>query len=197
MYTRPYRVTWKQCASLCDEKGVLLIIDEVQTGFGRTGKLFACEHHDLKPDILCLAKGMAGGFPAGAVLCSDKISISKGKHGTTFGGNPLACAASLAAIQFILDEDLAEKAAVKGKVLVNLLQRETLPVMREIRYLGMMIGIELKSETQPFILELQENGVLVLPAGPQVIRLLPPLVITDPQWQEVTEKLIDVLKLAG
>ena len=172
----------------------MLIIDEVQTGFGRTGKLFACEHHDLKPDILCLAKGMAGGFPAGAVLCADNISVAKGKHGTTFGGNPLACAASLAAIGFILGESLPDKAASKGEQFRNKMESESFPGVREIRQLGLMIGIELDREVQPYITSLQDNGVLVLPAGPNVLRLLPPLVITDTQWQEVTDKLIAALK---
>jgi acetylornithine/LysW-gamma-L-lysine aminotransferase len=179
---------------LCDAHDVLLVIDEVQTGFGRTGKLFACEYHDLTPDILCLAKAMGGGFPVGAVLCSDKINVTKGKHGTTFGGNPLACAASLAAIDFIVKENLPEKAAVKGKRMLERLQESTLPYVREIRQIGLMIGIELDREVQPCIADLQNQGVLVLPAGAQVLRLLPPLVITDNQWQEVTEKLIGAIR---
>ena len=179
---------------ICNDHNLLLIIDEVQTGFGRTGKMFACAYHDLIPDMLCLAKGLAGGFPIGAVLCSDKISISKGKHGTTFGGNPLACAAALAAIKFIEQEDLPDKAAVKGNWLTKIMGAESVPVVSEIRQIGLMIGIELKAEAQPYIQRLQHEGILVLPAGPNVLRLLPPLVISDPEWKQVLGKLLQVLK---
>ncbi len=179
---------------ICNDQKLLLIIDEIQTGFGRTGKMFACAYHDLIPDILCLAKGLAGGFPIGAVLCSDKISVSKGKHGTTFGGNPLACAAALAAIAFIEQEDLPEKATVKGNWLAKKMGAVSVPVVSEIRQIGLMIGIELNTEAQPYIQRLQDDGILVLPAGPNVIRLLPPLVIADQEWKHVFEKLLQVLK---
>lgn len=179
---------------ICAEKGILLIIDEVQTGFGRTGKLFACEHFQIQPDILCLSKAIAGGFPMGAVLCSEKITISLGKHGTTFGGNPLACAVALATIGVIQNENLVHEAEEKGKYFVdNFLQHDLKPV-REVRQIGLMIGIELKEKSQRFITELQINGVLVIPAGPTVIRLLPPLVISYEEMDIVIEKLVGVLR---
>ena len=182
-----------QVSDLCRERGVLLIIDEVQTGFCRTGKMFACEHFGLEPDILCLAKAMAGGFPMGAVVCSDRIEVPVGRHGSTFGGNPLACAASLAAIDAMIEERLAEAAAEKGAYLMERLKAAELPKVRDIRQLGLMIGIELKEKSQPYLVRLMEKGVLALPAGATVVRLLPPLVITHPELDTVAETLIEVL----
>jgi acetylornithine/LysW-gamma-L-lysine aminotransferase len=179
--------------SLCNEKNILFIVDEVQTGFGRTGRLFACEHHNLQPDLLCLSKAMAGGYPMGAVLCSDKVKISYGQHGTTFGGNPLACAASLATIDFILSENLPQQAEEKGAYFKEQLSKHHLPRIREIRQIGLMIGIELKEKSGPFITKLQELGVLTIPAGATVIRLLPPLTISKDDLDEVVEKLVTVL----
>ena len=178
---------------LCREKDIMFIIDEVQTGFGRTGKLFSCDHHNLQPDLLCLSKAMAGGFPMGAVLCSDKINISYGQHGTTFGGNPLACAASLATIDFILKEDLAKQSEEKGAYFSEKLKKLNLSKIREIRQIGLMIGIELKEKSAPFITKLQELGVLTIPAGATVLRLLPPLTIPREDLDTVIEKLIEVL----
>ena len=170
---------------ICDTHGVLFIVDEVQTGFGRTGKMFACEHSGVQPDILTLAKAIAGGFPMGAVLCSDRISPALSKHGSTFGGNPLACAAALAAIKFIEDQELPEQARQKGRYLVDQLESQPMPAVREIRNLGLMVGIELKSKARPVIESLLQHRVLALPAGPTVVRLLPPLVITEEQLAEV------------
>ena len=165
---------------VCDEKGALLIVDEVQTGFGRTGKLFACQHYDLKPDLMCLAKGIAGGVPMGAVLFGSKVQhIKPGLHGSTFGGNPLACAAALAAIDYILANDLPAQAARKGAWALERLGRIQAPLIRQVRGLGLMIGIELRQRVTPYLRALMEEGVLALPAGKTVLRLLPPLVISD------------------
>ncbi len=165
---------------VCDERGALLIVDEVQTGFGRTGKLFACQHYDLKPDLMCLAKGIAGGVPMGAVLFGSKVQhIKPGLHGSTFGGNPLACAAALAAIDYILANDLPAQAARKGAWALERLGRIQAPLIRQVRGLGLMIGIELRQRVTPYLRALMEEGVLALPAGKTVLRLLPPLVISD------------------
>jgi acetylornithine/LysW-gamma-L-lysine aminotransferase len=172
----------------------MFIADEIQTGFCRTGRFFACEHYGLNPDIMTVAKGIAGGFPVGAVLCSDKISMPVGKHGTTFGGNPLACAAALAAINFMTGNKLYDKAETKGKYFVDKLKREKLGKVREIRHLGLMIGIELKEKVKPYLQQLMERNILVLPAGLTVIRLLPPLTISTEELNIVAEKLIEVLK---
>lgn len=180
---------FQKVRQLCDEKGVLLIIDEVQTGFCRTGKFFACQHFDLDPDILCLAKAMAGGLPVGAVLCTDRLKPPKGKHGTTFGGNPLVCAAALAAINFMQERHLDKEAREKGAYLYRILQEIDAPVVREIRHLGLMFGIELKTRVKPYILKLMEAGILTLPAGSTILRLLPPLTIDHKDLEIVGDRL--------
>lgn len=185
---------FKQVQALCKKENVLLIIDEVQTGFARTGKLFACEYFDIKPDILCLAKAMAGGIPIGAVLCSDKIKVAPGKHGSTFGGNPLACAASLAAIDFIIEQDLAGQSEEKGTYFVRGFEKHQLDKVREVRQIGLMIAIELKEKSGPYIQALQDEGVIAIPAGATVIRLLPPLTISHRELDIVIAKLAEVLK---
>ena len=178
---------------LCDERGALLIIDEVQTGFCRTGAFFACQHHDLSPDILCLAKGIAGGVPMGAVVCSEGIDPGIGTHGSTFGGNPLACAAALAAIEFMQTQKLAEQARVKGEYFSSQFNAHLPERVRDARQIGLMIGIELKEKATPYLQALLNHGILALPAGPTVIRLLPPLVITQEQLDTVIDKLRLVL----
>lgn len=187
------REYFQNVRQLCDETGVILIIDEIQTGFCRTGKMFACEYFDLQPDILCLAKSMAGGLPMGAVLCSDKLEIPVGKHGTTFGGNPLSCATAIAAIDFMLENKLAQQAQEKGEYFLDRMKVENLSKIREIRGLGLMLGIELKEKAQPIILELLDKGVLVFPAGATVVRVFPPLTIEYQNWDLVIEKLNEVL----
>ena len=175
---------------LCDDQNIVLIIDEVQSGFCRTGKMFACEHFDIQPDVLCCAKAIAGGIPMGAVICSDKIVVPIGKHGTTFGGNPLACAASLAAIDFMLVNELAKQAYEKGEYFARKLRESELKMVREVRQIGLMIGIELRKKPKEYILKLMEHGVLTLPGGMTVMRILPPLTIE----YELLDRVIDALK---
>lgn len=179
---------------LCKENGIKFIVDEIQTGFCRTGKFFAHQYFDIVPDMITLAKAIAGGFPVGAVLCNDSIEIPAGKHGTTFGGNPLACAAGLASIQFMQDNKLDERAAELGEYFVSLLDIEKMSKVREVRNLGLMIGIELKEKSKPYLEELMQRKILALPAGTTVIRLLPPLVITKEQLKIVAENLNEILK---
>ena len=179
---------------LCSERGALLIVDEVQTGFGRTGRLFACQHYDLRPDLLCLAKGIAGGVPMGAVLLGERVgNIHPGVHGTTFGGNPLACAAALATIDYILDNDLPGEAARKGAWAMERLGRIEARIIREVRGLGLMIGIDLRKRVTPYLKALMDEGVLALPAGRTVLRLLPPLVISDDELAQVCDAVERVL----
>ncbi|MCC6396105.1 MAG: acetylornithine/succinylornithine family transaminase [Bacteroidetes bacterium] len=180
-------------ARLCAARGALLILDEVQTGFGRTGRLFACEHFDLTPDILCLAKSIAGGLPMGAVLCSERITMPPGSHGSTFGGNPLCCAAAYATLQVLLNDDIPKAADEKGAYLGEILARLKSPRVREIRRLGLMVGIDLREKVKPYIEKLQEAGVLALPAGPTVLRLLPPLTIGYAELERVGTALEEVL----
>ena len=187
-------------ARLCRERGALLIIDEVQTGFGRTGQLFACDHYNVQPDILCLAKSLAGGVPMGAICLGERVMesgrVTKGVHGTTFGGNPLSCAAALATLDIIEREELPGRADRFGTYLMERLQALQLPIVREIRGRGLMIGIELKQRVQPYLETLCERGILALPAGPNVLRLLPPLVITEEQIDHVLVVLEEVLRVA-
>ena len=178
---------------LCDTHGALFVVDEVQTGFCRTGRFFACEHHGVEPDILCLAKAMAGGVPMGAVLVGDRVSAEVGMHGSTFGGNPLACAAALATIEVMEREGLSEQARAKGERFADAFRGRTSPKVRDVRQIGLMIGVELKERARPHIEALLTRGVLALPAGPTVIRLLPPLVIEDQALDEVATRLLEVL----
>lgn len=179
---------------LCDARGALLIIDEVQTGFGRTGKLFACQHYGLRPDVLCVAKGIAGGVPMGAVLFrGDLENIKPGVHGSTFGGNPLACAAALATLDVITDGNLPAEAARKGQWAMERLSRIESKLIRQVRGLGLMIGVDLRQRSTPYLRALMDEGVLALPAGTTVIRLLPPLVITDEDLATVCDAVEKVL----
>ena len=180
---------------LCRERGALLILDEVQTGFGRTGKLFAFQHYGLQPDLLCLAKSMAGGVPMGATLIGERIgALPPAVHGSTFGGNPLACAASLAAIDFIETQHLADRAAELGAWFVDQLKQIKSPLIREVRGLGLMVGIELKQKVTPYLQELMKQGVLALPAGLTVMRFLPPLVVEKRDLEKVVEAVKQVLQ---
>jgi acetylornithine/LysW-gamma-L-lysine aminotransferase len=191
----PADKTYIQAARrICDAHEALLIVDEVQSGFGRTGKLFAVQHTGVTPDLLCCAKSLAGGVPIGAVLIGPKIkNLAPGVHGSTFGGNPLSCAAAVAALEVIEEEDLAGQAAEKGAYLMEKLSEINSPLIREVRGLGLMVGIELKQKVQPYIKELQARHILALNAGLTVIRLLPPLVITYEQIDRLVDTLRDVL----
>lgn len=185
---------FQKVRELCNQKNILLIIDEIQTGFCRTGKLFAIEHLGIEADMMTLAKSIAGGFPMGALLCSDKIKVEKSKHGSTFGGNPLACAAGIASIDFMLESKLWQEAEAKGKYLREKLEKQPLSKVREIRIVGLMIGIELKEKVQPYLEELLKRKVVALPAGTTVLRMLPPLVISFEDIDKVANELIELLK---
>ena len=182
---------------ICDEKGVLLIFDEVQTGFGRTGKVFACEHWDVVPDILCLAKSVAGGLPMGATLAKEEVmaSFKRGEHTSTFSGNPLVCAAASAAIDVLVEEKLPERAATLGRYFMDKLEglRDKYRIVREVRGLGLMIGMELRFDVYNIIMGCMDRGALILDAGRNVLRFLPPLVIEKEQIDRVVDVLDVVL----
>jgi predicted acetylornithine/succinylornithine family transaminase/N-acetyl-ornithine/N-acetyl-lysine deacetylase len=184
-------------AQLCHERGALLIVDEIQTGFGRTGRLFSSQLYGVEPDILCLAKSLGGGIPMGAIALGRRVQesgrISKGAHGTTFGGNPVACAAALATLDILEREDLAGRAAELGEYALQRLRAIQSPLIREVRGLGLLLGIELSTKVQPYLEQLGERGILALPAGPRVLRLLPPLVITREQLEYVLDVVEEVL----
>lgn len=182
---------------LCDEKGILLIFDEIQSGLGRTGKMWAGEHWYTTPDIMCLAKGIAGGVPMGATLVRPDIlaCISKGEQSSTFGGNPLSCAAGTATIQALTQDKLVENAAKMGKKFREGLERlkEKHKIIREIRDKGLMIGVEMKFEVKDILFDGIANGVLFLYSGRNILRLLPPLVISESDIDKALEVLDAVL----
>jgi acetylornithine/LysW-gamma-L-lysine aminotransferase len=185
----------KGLREICDEKNVLLIFDEVQTGFGRTGKLFACEHWGVVPDVMCLAKPLAGGLPLGVTIAKENVmsSLKVGEHSTTYSGSPLVCAAACAAIDVLLEEKLPERASVLGayfKAKLEKLQAEH-RIVKEIRGLGLMIGMEIKFDVLNMLLKAMDRGVLILDAGRNVLRFLPPLVISEEQ----IDKAVSVLDL--
>ena len=182
---------------LCDEKGILLIFDEIQAGLGRTGRLWACEHWDTSPDIMCLAKGIAGGVPMGATLVRPDILavISKGEHSSTFGGNPLACAAGIAALKALTEDGLVENSEKMGKIFREGLEKlkEKHSIIREIRGKGLMIGVEMKFEVRDILMNLIKEGVLMLYSGRNILRILPPLVISEEDITKVLQSLDSVL----
>jgi acetylornithine/LysW-gamma-L-lysine aminotransferase len=182
---------------LCDEKGILLIFDEIQAGLGRTGRLWACEHWNTSPDIMCLAKGIAGGVPMGATLVRPDIlaSISKGEHSSTFGGNPLSCAAGIAALKALTEDGLIENSEKMGKIFREGLEKlkEKHPMIREIRGKGLMIGVEMKFEVSDILMNLIKDGVLMLYSGRNILRILPPLTISEEDITKVLQSLDAVL----
>jgi acetylornithine/LysW-gamma-L-lysine aminotransferase len=187
----------KGVREICDEKNILLIFDEVQTGFGRTGKLFACEHWGVVPDVMCLAKPLAGGLPLGATIAREDVmsSFKVGEHSTTYSGNPLVCAAGCAAIDILVEEKLAERAAMVGgyfKSKLGELQRNH-RMVKEVRGLGLMLGMEVRFDVLSVLLKAMDKGVLILDAGRNVLRFLPPLVINEEQIDKTISVLNSIL----
>lgn len=188
----------KQLRETCDEKDVLLILDEVQTGFGRTGTIFAFQHEGIIPDITCLAKGVAGGIPMGLTLSKNEImsTLKVGEHSSTYGGNPLACAAAIATIDVLEQEGLPDKARVMGEYFASRLNqlRQDHKIIREVRGRGLLIGVETRFEVLDYILGALDKGVLILDAGRNVLRFLPPLVITRSHIDKTIEALDQVIE---
>jgi acetylornithine/LysW-gamma-L-lysine aminotransferase len=180
--------------ALCNERGALFIVDEIQTGVGRTGKLWANAHYGLRPDLMTIAKSIAGGLPMGATLIGERVGEIPGHvHGSTFGGNPLVCAAALATIHAMEAEQLPQRAAALGARLMDGLRSLTSSAIREVRGMGLMVGLELKDRSGGYLAALAEQGVLALPAGATVMRFLPPLVISEQDIDTVLEKVALVL----
>ncbi|MFQ6095024.1 MAG: aspartate aminotransferase family protein [Candidatus Bathyarchaeia archaeon] len=182
---------------ICDEKGILLIFDEVQTGFGRTGKMWACENWDVTPDVMCVAKAMAGGIPIGATIAREDVmnALRVGEHTTTFGGNPVACAAACAVIDVILGEGLIDKARELGEFFKNALLgiQNRHRIVREVRGLGLMIAVESRFDVYSVLMKALERGVILLYSGRNIIRFLPPLVINKSQLMKVADTLEEIL----
>jgi acetylornithine/LysW-gamma-L-lysine aminotransferase len=183
---------------LCDEKGIVLIFDEVQTGFGRTGRMWASEHWGVTPDIMCVAKAMGGGLPIGAAIAKDEImgSLAVGEHSSTFGGNPLACAAASATIDVVLEEKLVERARVLGEGFKNVLQKmvDDFRLLREVRGLGLMIGLESRTDIYSVLMKALERRIILLYSGKNIIRFLPPLVIEESQLEKAAAVLREILE---
>jgi acetylornithine/succinyldiaminopimelate/putrescine aminotransferase len=171
----------KVLKELCEKNKVLLIFDEIQTGFGRTGDLFGYMHYDIKPDIITIAKALGGGFPIGGILTSDNISknFKYGDHGTTFGGNPLACSVAESVVSTIIDKGLINNARKQGSYLLKRLERmaRKLPAVKEVRGKGLMVGIELHIPCRPIVVKMLEKGFLVNCTVEKTLRLLPPLIV--------------------
>lgn len=178
---------------LCDQRGALLVVDEIQTGLGRTGRWFGYQHAEIQPDMITLGKGIAGGVPMGVVAWKG-AAIDTGTHGSTFGGNPLACAAASATLKALRALDAANLSAATGSALLGRLRDQQPASVREVRGLGLMIGIELRSRVTPVIQALQARGVLALVAGKTVLRLLPPLILDADEADQLGETVLEVLR---
>ena len=191
----------REARRICDERGALLVFDEIQAGLGRTGRMWACDHEGVAPDIMCVAKGIAGGVPMGATLVRRDVldSMGKGEHSSTFGGNPLACAAGAAVLESIREDRLPDNAARVGSVMLAGLQEMAgrVPAVREVRGRGLMIGVELKSDVRPVIEKCMESGLLVLYSGRSVVRLLPPLVLKEDEARRALQILEEAIKGAA
>ncbi|PSL50939.1 acetylornithine aminotransferase [Salsuginibacillus halophilus] len=188
---------YKAVEQVAKEHGALVIVDEVQTGIGRTGRTFAFEHYGMRPSIVTSAKALGNGFPVGAVLAEASLvdAFGPGTHGSTFGGNPLAMSAVNAVLNELTEEQLAEVSR-RGEAVQKKLNEalHNNPFVHEVRGLGMMIGIECIGPVTDIMTKLRSDGVLVLNAGPNVLRLLPPLNIPDPLLDEATDQLIHILQ---
>ena len=183
---------------LCDDRDALLIFDEVQTGFGRTGHMWASEHWDVTPDVMCVAKAMGGGVPIGATIAKEEImdSLAVGEHSSTFGGNPLACAAASATIDVILEEKLVDRALVLGEHFRRILNGmvDGFRVLREVRGLGLMVGLESRLFIRDVLMKALERGLILLYSGKNIIRFLPPLVIEKSQLEKAAEILKEIFE---
>ena len=183
----------RELRALCDAHGSLLIFDEVQCGLGRTGRLFAHQHASVTPDLMTLAKPLAGGLPMGAVLAAPAVAdaMKPGDHGTTFGGGPLVASVALAVVRTLSDPGFLEGVAQRGGVLRDALEalRARVPGVREVRGLGLLQGVVLEGEAAPVVARCRELGLLVVSAGPNVVRLLPPLVASEEELETGTALL--------
>lgn len=180
---------------LCDRHGILLILDEVQTGMGRTGKLFAYEHYGITPDIMTMAKGLGGGVPIGAMLATNKVAAAfqPGTHASTFGGNPLVCAAALATLDVILEDDfILDQCRRMGKHFKKRLEdlkKEFPSLIIDIRGMGLMIGMELTRDGAPIVKECLDRGILINCASGNVLRFIPPLIVTEKEIEVLADTL--------
>ncbi|WP_406662616.1 acetylornithine transaminase [Methanolobus sp. ZRKC3] len=182
----------KEVRQICDETGILLIFDEVQTGFGRTGEWFCKDHSGVEPDIMTMAKALGGGFPMGAIAAREGISFGRGEHAATFGGGPLACAAALASIEIIREEKLVQRSKEIGEYFRNKLENMSLDGVVDVRGRGLMLGVELDRKCADLVEHGRKNGVLLNCTSETVLRIAPPLTIT----KEEIDRVVSVLEQA-
>ncbi len=186
----------KGVEKLCHDNDILLIIDEVQTGIGRCGSLFAYEQYGIKPDIMSLAKGLGGGFPIGATLATDKVAVGfePGDHGSTFGGNPLACAAANTVLDIIAEDHLIENTKKMGQYTIDKLNglKEKYDFISDVRGLGLLIGIELSIDGADIVDKMREKGILINCTAGKVLRLAPALIITEENVDTMVQALDDI-----
>jgi acetylornithine/N-succinyldiaminopimelate aminotransferase len=191
----------KTLREICDEKGLLLIFDEIQVGMGRTGKLFAYEHEGVEPDILTLAKSLAGGVPIGALLIKKGIadSFKPGDHASTFGGNPLATAAGVAALTTILEEGMLENCEKMGEYFLSQIEqiKKKFPFVEEVRGKGLILGMELKIDGSSIVKEMLRKKILINCTMGNVLRFLPPLIVTKEEVDRVVKALEEVFAGIG
>ncbi len=184
----------EELTQACRRSGALLVADEIQSGWGRCGAFLASPAAGLDPDLVTLAKGLAGGLPAGALIWRSTLGgFPSMGHGSTYGGNPLVSSVALACWDLLEEGGLLEKSTKVSALFLDMLRQMDLSVVQEVRGCGFLIGIELEDRAAPVVKALQERGVLSLPAGPKVVRFLPPLVATEAQCRQVTEVLGEVL----
>jgi len=187
----------KACEEICKENNVLFIADEIQTGLGRTGKMFCFEHDSVKPDAIIIGKALSGGFyPVSAVLAKEEpmAVFNPGDHGSTYGGNPLACAVAVAALDVLVDEKLTEKSATLGAKFVEQLKGINSPHIKEVRGKGLLIGIELDTKARPYCEALKKEGVLCKETHDFVIRFAPPLVVSEEDLNWAFERVAKVIQ---
>lgn len=193
----PYEGYLKDIRNICDENNILFVIDEIQTGLGRTGKLFAYEHENIKPDVVLVGKALSGGFyPVSAVLANREVLevFNPGEHGSTFGGSPLACAVAMAALGVLVDEKLIDKSAELGQYFLDKLKTIDSDVIKEVRGRGLFIAVELKIKARAYCEKLQDEGILAKETHENIIRVAPPLIITREELDFAFEKFKKVLE---
>jgi acetylornithine/LysW-gamma-L-lysine aminotransferase len=190
----PPKDYFRDVKRICEERGALLIVDEVQSGLCRSGKMFAIMHHEVTPDIMCVGKSLGGGLPIGATVINGKLgTVPKGSHGSTFGGAPLVCAAANGTLRYMVENELQRRSMELGKIFMEGLEDLESSRIREVRGIGLMIGLELKTRAGPYLSSLLEKGIAAIPTGATVIRFLPPLVVEEEDIQHTLKCLAEVL----
>jgi predicted acetylornithine/succinylornithine family transaminase len=188
----------QEVRKICDDHGILMILDEVQVGMGRTGKLFAYQHHGIEPDIMTLAKALGNGYPIGAMLAKKEVAsvFVPGTHASTFGGNPLGMAAGLATLNTMFEDGVLENCSRMGEYFIQKLEKlkSKYPVIKEVRGKGLMIGVELEIEGQDIVNKCRDKGLLINCTSGTVLRFVPPLIVSEPEIDECVKILDEVIK---